>query len=167
MIRLSRLAVPLAVLALAACSSTPEKPFEKTGEFVYTRGTSASFSDDRVVGSGVAFNKRGDGSWGGTLGSQLYNLNVTDNRVTGVNFNFTWQNVDQGFSGQGLVQGEMVKIEVTANQIMVRSGRKQLALPRTADNTFGTGTSRIVLEGDALKLPMPQSLLSLLALVGA
>ncbi len=166
MIRLSRLAVPLAALALVACSTTPDKPFVKTGEFVFTRGTSASFSEDRVVGSGVAFNKRSDGSWGGTLGTQLYNLTVTDNRVTGVNFNFTWQNVDGGFSGQGLIQSDMVKIEVTANQILVRNGRKQLALPRTSENTFGTANSRIVLEGDALQLPMPQSLLALLALVG-
>lgn len=165
MIRLSRLAVPLAALALVACSSTPEKPFVKTGEFVYTRGTSASFSDDRVVGSGVAFNKRDDGSWGGTIGTQLYNLNVTDNRMSGVNFNFTWQNVDQGFSGQGLIQGDMVKIEVTAQQILVRNGRKQLALGRTDETTFGTGNNRIVLEGAALQLPMPQTVLSLLALV--
>lgn len=166
MIRLSRLAVPLAVLALAACSSTPEKPYVKTGEFIYAKGNSASFNDERVIGSGVSFNKRGDGTWGGTIGTQLYNLTVTDDRVSGVNFNFTWQNVNRGFTGQGLIQNKMVKIEVTNSQLVVRNGSKMLSLQRTDENTFGEGANRVVLEGDALQLPMPQTVLALIAIAG-
>lgn len=155
----------VALVALAGCATTGEStPFEKTGEFIYTRGSSASFSDDQVVSSSGNFSKRSDGSWAGMLDGQLYNLKVTENRIRGVNFNFTWENVDRGFRGQGLIQGQMVKIDVTASQLVVRAFNKTISLPRTSETTFGSGPSSVILEGEALQLPMPQSVLALLSL---
>ncbi|HLT28668.1 MAG TPA: hypothetical protein VK013_01395 [Myxococcaceae bacterium] len=155
----------LALLALAGCATTGEStPFEKTGEFIYTRGSSASFSDDRVVSTNGNFSKRSDGSWAGMLDGQLYNLKVTENRIRGTNFNFTWENVDRGFRGQGIIQGQMIKVDVTASQLVVRAFNKTISLPRTSESTFGSGPSSVILEGEALQLPMPQSVLALLAM---
>lgn len=154
----------VALVALAGCATTPEAPFEKTGEFIYSRGSSASFSDDRVVSTNGNFSKRSDDTWAGMLDGQLYNLKVTENRIRGVNFNFTWENVDRGFRGQGLIQGQMIKIDVTASQLVVRAFNKSITLPRTDEATFGSGPSTVTLEGEALQLPMPQSVLALLAM---
>lgn len=155
----------LTLLALTGCATTgASTEFAKTGEFIYTRGNSASFSDDRVVSANGNFSKRSDGGWGGTLDGQLYNLKVSDNRIHGVNFNFTWENIDRGFRGQGIIQGQMVKIDVTASQLVIRAFNKNITLARTSETTFGSGPSSIILEGEALQLPMPQSVFALLAL---
>ena len=92
-----RLALALGMLALGACATTSsgapaaaEAEFVKTGEIFYTRGGSAAFSADRVVGPNINFSKRADGTWAGVLKDQLYNLKVSEGRMVANNLLFTW-----------------------------------------------------------------------------
>jgi hypothetical protein len=166
------------MLALGACATTtstsgeaaaPEADFVKTGEIVYTRGGSAAFSADRVVGPNINFSKRADGSWAGVLKDQLYNVKVSPGRMVANNLLFTWEESLEGFRGEGRLQGRYFRFEVNEQQLIIRASNQSLTLPASGPGIYGNTTNSVQLKGDAATLPppMPQFALTLMGIFSA
>ncbi len=158
--------------AAAACAGRGQAPqapqatdssYKPQGEFLSTRGYSASFDETRVVGSRVNVSRRDDGSWAGILNGQPLTFTVEDHRIVGPNFEFTWTETDGGIDGRGIVRGQMVRVTVDAENLYIRNGPQNWSLWKTSEGVYQDSRSTITLKGRALELPMPQTLFALLS----
>jgi hypothetical protein len=166
------------VSGLAACATTPsgtpvaeaplaageQKPrdFTATGSVYFSgggSGTSADFSDFRIVGPNVNMTRNPDGNWAGNVLAQNAILNVTPGRIDGYGVNLYVFRKGQTVSVQGMFGQRQVWFTLKKNEIQ---------------GTVNVGCAGQVniytlqLTGDAANVespPMPQLVLALIAVL--
>lgn len=157
---------------LLACQTTPaadEKPkvFNKKGGVVFLGG-SASFDEDEIVGPLVSVSQRSDGTWAGTINSQVVDVNVYDGRAAGAYLVMKWTADGDKRVITAQLNGRLHRFEMYPDRIEVRGPTRSFTLGHRRDWTFGPG-GELKLEGQAQgqNPPMPQFAIAMLATFAA
>lgn len=173
---LQRLILALAVFPLGCATSgggsaaaAPAAEFKPTGEVRYAavgQSYSASFSEDRVVSPIMDVSRTADGSWRGRIAGSVVDVSVYPNRVAGSGLTMSLEQQEGGaveISAQQ--EGRILRFELDAQKLVVRTPSFSTTLGNNGDGTFGRD-GVVKLTGDAMKAtpPWPQFAL---ALVGA
>jgi hypothetical protein len=185
------------VSGLAACATTPsgtpvaeaplaageQKPrdFTATGSVYFSgggSGTSADFSDFRIVGPNVNMTRNPDGNWAGNVLAQNAILNVTPGRIDGYGVNLYVFRKGQTVSVQGMFGQRQVWFTLKKNEIQGTVNGDRCSFDLTLQSpgiyTGGVGCAGQVniytlqLTGDAANVespPMPQLVLALIAVL--
>jgi len=188
---LAALAASSAVLACATPSGTPipvttpapteAKPrnFTATGEvFFYAlagTGTSAAFSDFRIVGPQANMTRDGNGQWGGDIAGKNLILDVKPGRITGDGVNLFVVRKGTTVSVQGMFGQRQVWVTLKPNEIQgtTDSSRCSFDLTLKSPGVYSGGVgcggnltmSTLQLTGEAANIEnptMPQLILSLI-----
>ena len=188
---LAALAASSAVLACATPSGTPipvttpaqgeAKPrnFTATGEvFFYAlagTGTSAAFSDFRIVGPQANMTRDGNGQWGGDIAGKNLILDVKPGRITGDGVNLFVVRKGTTVSVQGMFGQRQVWVTLKPNEIQgtTDSSRCSFDLTLKSPGVYAGGVgcggnltmSTLQLTGEAANIEnptMPQLILSLI-----
>lgn len=170
--RLYAVALALA-LAAAGCKSTgevaPEPGAVPAGEFkplgeIRFRSGSASFDESRVVGPHVNVSRRADGSWAGNLMEGTVDVSVYPDRVVGVGLTLAIERKSDTNIITGQYQGRILRFEVGAEQLLIRTPSISTTLPRTGDGMYGRdGVVRFFGQAADADPPWPQFGLALAA----
>jgi hypothetical protein len=116
------LGVVFAVLSLSCATTGPAAgPFVATGGFDY-RGTSASFSADRVLGSTFDISSRSDGSWAGRVGDDIVDLSMRFGALRGAQTTLSWTETPTGVTIDGMFYGQLMHFDLNDKVINVKSG---------------------------------------------
>lgn len=169
-----RLSVVAFALVLAmGCKSTgdvaPEQGAAPAGEFkalgeIRYRSGSASFDETRVVGPHVNMSRRSDGSWAGNLMDGTVDVSVYPDRVVGVGLTLAIERKPDVNIITGQYQGRILRFEVGAEQLIVRTPSISTTLPRTGDGMYGqNGVVRLFGQAAEANPPWPQFALALAA----
>jgi hypothetical protein len=163
----------LAMLALAcagAGGSGGEPDFQPTGGVVVASGNGARFNPNQVVGPKVHIKQRSDGSWGGTINAAGPTPTPIDATFEGGQFvgaNIRLSIAREG--GQttivGSVLDRIVRIEVTATEVRVRTGSRSENFVKLAGAGEYGGPQSMKLEGEAQLAPPTPAFA--LAMIGA
>ncbi len=118
-----------------------------------------------MVGPSINVNQRSDGSWAGTFGDQVIDLNYENGFLTGSNINVRVQEHSAGVVITGQWFGQLVRYEVDNDQVMVRTPNRSYTLGRTGNGLYGP-EGQFRLEGQAALTnpPEPAFALAMLAI---
>lgn len=144
--------------------------FKPTGEVaMYDR--TIGFDAVRVRSPRSNLSKRTDGSWGGVIADRAIDVNITANRIVGVDFMMTREKSEANklvITGQ--FQGRIYRFELGDEEAMIRSPRTSLTLPGrvvgTTQTVYGPmGYLQLRGEAGSESPPWPQIAFALMALV--
>jgi hypothetical protein len=181
----SMLAATAAVLLSALPAAAQETPFEPTGELRFhgygSIGTSASYDDGRLVGPTVNLTRREDGTWGGDLGGQNMDLDVTEKRVTGPNVSLSVSQKGGRTDVEGLFLNQRFRVSMDGKRLHGRFGECSFDMARKRGGAFqgdvgclrrgasfpASAKATLALIGTAAEAapPLPQFALALVAVL--
>ena len=195
---LRQLAVTAASVSILGCAMTPSgapvpvsspapgevktRDFRPTGEIFFTTvtgtGTSAAFSDFRIVGPNANLTRDDKGQWGGNLAGRNMILTVAPGRITGDGIDLYVTTKGTTLSVQGMFGQRQVWVTIKPNEIQgtTDSSRCSFDLNPSGPGVFtgGVGCGGLLtncalqLTGEAgnLQTPvMPQTVLALIAVL--
>lgn len=129
--------------ALTGCASlfpaaVPETltEYKPTAELNFYN-KSANFDSVRMRAVNANLSKRTDGTWGGIFKEQPIDVNVTADRITGSNIALVREDTADGYIITGQWQGGIVRYEVLADRLLIRTTRQSFTLARTDATSFG------------------------------
>jgi len=156
-ISLAMLAVACAGGSAGSGSSAAAPDFEPTGGIVVASGNGARFNATEVRGPRVQIRQRADGSWGGTIylaGKQVpIDANFEGGRFNGANIRMSIERKEGKTTIVGSFQDQIVRFEVTANDIMVRTPSRSENFSRLGPPGEYGGSQSLHLEGEAQQFP--------------
>ncbi len=167
-----RAALLMLVVVMTGCATTPEGPampaeYKPTGEVVLIRNQ-ATFDAWRVMNPGCNMRKRGDGSWAGTIQGQTVDVNVYENRISGVGMVFTREIKDNRIIITGQFNSQIVRFELDGEKAMIRFPGQSYTLNGHLEEpgkfTWGQN-AELQFKGDAAQAvpPWPQIAFAMLA----
>jgi hypothetical protein len=195
---LRRLAVIVASASALACATAPSgapvpvtglapgevKPrdYKPTGEVFFSTvggvGTSADFSDFRIVGPNVNMTRNEKGQWAGTLAGRNMILDVAPGRITGDGIDLYVTTKGTTLSVQGMFGQRQVWVTIKPKEIQgtTDSSRCSFDLTPAGPGVFTGGVgcggqltnATLQLTGEAMNLAtpvMPQLVLALIAVL--
>ncbi|HXX32411.1 MAG TPA: hypothetical protein VEJ89_17040 [Myxococcaceae bacterium] len=152
----STLLVVACALPLFSCAGTETAP---TADFVPTGAVSgywgnATFNATRVVGPKVNATLRGDGTWGGTIGSENKALFHTfkDGTLNGPDFLLNISKTGDELTITGQFQGRILRFEANPTKLRVRTDTRSLDYVGDGKGVY-QGATTLTLSGDAVSLP--------------
>lgn len=154
--------VTLAMLAVAcaegsASSSSAAPDFQATGGIVVASGNGSRFNAVEVRGVRVAVKQRSDGTWGGTIqsGAKSVPIDATfeNGRFTGANIRMSIERANGQTTIVGSFQDKIVRFEVTAEEIRIRTPTKSDNYARLEPPGEYGGPQTVHLEGEAQQAP--------------
>ncbi len=153
--------ISLAMLALACAegaSSAGSTGFTPTGGITVASGNGARFNANQVVGPKVSLSQRSDGSWGGwirTAGISNTPIDATfqGGQFVGANIRLSISRDSGQTTIVGSVNDRIVRFEVTATEVRVRTGARSETYVKLAGPGEYGGPQSLTLEGEAQQAP--------------
>ncbi|RPH70996.1 MAG: hypothetical protein EHM78_09250 [Myxococcaceae bacterium] len=170
-IRTTLLSLAMVALACAGAGGSEGAPdFQPTGGIVVASGNGARFNANQVVGPKVHIKQRSDGSWGGTInagGSTPTPIDATfeGGQFVGANIRLSISRDARQTTIVGSVLDRIVRVEVTATEIRVRTGTRSENFVKLAGPGEYGGSQSMKLEGEAQQAPPTPAFA--LAMIGA
>ena len=158
MLRTTFISLAMLVIACAEGSASSGAPaFEPTGGIVVASGNGSRFNAVEVRGVRVAVKQRSDGTWGGTVqhGGKSVPIDATfeAGKFTGANIRMSIERQGGQTTIVGSFQDTIVRFEVTADEVRVRTPTKSENYVRLGPPGEYGGPQTMKLEGEAIQAP--------------
>jgi hypothetical protein len=154
----------LASLLLYGCAtgSSSQPDFVPTGSITTYMGAGASFNPTRVVGPKINVTQRSDGTWGGIIGAngtgsvggaEAIDATFSNGQLVGANIRLNIARADGLTTITGQWKNRIVRFEVTADEVRVRTDTKSNNFPRVGGPGEYGGRAGVNLVGEAIVAP--------------